>query len=107
MSMEWYARAGARSERPERVRLEPAVVESVLEAPSASAVEASAREMAMEVEWREEKMRVMSSLITPLVALAAALSPAEAMVTVPATAVIARVCLRTSRAGMEPELGRE
>ena len=53
MSMEWYARAGARSERPERVRLEPAVVESVLEAPSASAVEASAREMAMamEVEW--------------------------------------------------------
>ena len=52
-------------------------------------------------------MRVMSSLITPLVALAAALSPAEAMVTVPATAVIARVCLRTSRAGMEPELGRE
>ena len=58
--MEWYARVGAWSERSEKVRLEPAVVESALEGPSASAVEASAREMAMEVEWREEKMRVMS-----------------------------------------------
>ena len=68
--MQWYARAGAWSERSEKLRLEPAVAGSALEAPSASAVEASTREMAMEVEWREEKTRVTPSLITPLAALA-------------------------------------
>ena len=38
--------------------------------PSVSAVEASAWQMAMEVEWREEKTRAAPSLLTRLTALA-------------------------------------
>ena len=76
--------------------------QSVLEAPSASAVEASAREMAMEVEWREEKTRVMSPAVE-----AAIWASVQFVAKIETSAMIARVCLRTSRTGMESELGRE
>ena len=77
--------------------------------------------MVMEVEWREEKgaegaegaigarplTRVISPLTVPLAVEATIGASVRFVAKIEMSAMIARVCLNTSRTGMESELGRE